>query len=98
MPAPSSATEMSEMPPPAISTSTRVAPASIAFSRSSLTALEGRSTTSPAAIWLARLGDITAMRGSVRLRSVRRDRVHGDAALLLVLPLVGNLSGHEREQ
>src|SRR5947208_7929269 len=33
---------------------TRVAPASIAFSTSSLTIEAGRSTTSPAAIWLAR--------------------------------------------
>src|SRR5205085_6449415 len=32
----------------------RVAPASIAFSTSSLTMEAGRSTTSPAAIWLAR--------------------------------------------
>src|SRR5690606_7676011 len=39
-------------PPPAVTISTRVAPASSAFSRSSLTTLAGRSTTSPAAIWL----------------------------------------------
>src|SRR3954468_25018528 len=38
-------------------TSIRVAPASIAFSSSSLTTLAGRSTTSPAAIWLMTAGD-----------------------------------------
>jgi hypothetical protein len=50
MPAPSSATHSSLMPPPRIITSQRVALASSAFSISSFTALAGRSTTSPAAI------------------------------------------------
>src|ERR1700722_18024649 len=45
---------MSVMPPRSSSTLTRVAPASSEFSTSSLTTLAGRSTTSPAAIWLAR--------------------------------------------
>src|SRR5829696_114943 len=50
MPQPSSTTRTSSCPPPAVTTSIRVAPASTAFSTSSLTTLAGRSTTSPAAI------------------------------------------------
>ena len=44
------------MPPRWISTVTAVAPASMAFSVSSFTALAGRSTTSPAAIRSATWG------------------------------------------
>jgi two-component system response regulator DevR len=47
-------------PPSAISTSTRVAPASKAFSESSLTTEAGRSTTSPAATCCATRGSSTA--------------------------------------
>ena len=54
MPIPSSVTRMRITPPCSISTRTRRAPASSAFSTSSFTTLAGRSTTSPAAIWLAR--------------------------------------------
>ncbi len=54
IPEPSSVTRIRATPPSSMSTRTRVAPASIAFSTSSLTTLAGRSTTSPAAIWLAR--------------------------------------------
>ncbi len=54
IPAPSSATRTSSMPPVSMSTRMRRPPASSAFSSSSLTTLAGRSTTSPAAIWLAR--------------------------------------------
>ena len=50
MPQPSSVTRMRVMPPFWISTVTVWAPASTAFSHSSLTTLAGRSTTSPAAI------------------------------------------------
>jgi hypothetical protein len=50
MPHPSSATRMRERPPPSVSTSIREAPASRAFSTSSLTTEAGRSITSPAAI------------------------------------------------
>jgi len=50
MPQPSSDTRISRLPPSAIATSIRRAPASSAFSTSSLTAEAGRSTTSPAAI------------------------------------------------
>ncbi len=52
MPEPSSDTRISDSPPPAVTISTRDAPASSAFSTSSLTTLAGRSITSPAAIWL----------------------------------------------
>ncbi len=52
IPLPLSATRIRSFPPRSTVTSTRVAPASIAFSRSSLSTLAGRSTTSPAAIWL----------------------------------------------
>ena len=50
IPTPSSVTRTSSTPPASSSTRTRVAPASRAFSSSSLTTLAGRSTTSPAAI------------------------------------------------
>ena len=53
MPWPSSVTRISTLPPPATSTRMRRAPASSAFSTSSLTAEAGRSTTSPAAMRLA---------------------------------------------
>src|SRR6202030_4750368 len=52
MPSPSSVTRIRRRPPPSVSTSMRVAPASSAFSISSLTTLAGRSTTSPAAMRL----------------------------------------------
>ncbi len=52
MPQPSSVTPMCSTPPASRSITIRAAPASIAFSTSSLTAEAGRSTTSPAAIWL----------------------------------------------
>ena len=57
MPQPSSVTRMSSTPPPENSTVTFFAPASIAFSTSSLTAEAGRSTTSPAEIMSATCGD-----------------------------------------
>src|SRR5262249_16810282 len=56
MPQPSSVTLIRLKPPPLATTSMRVAPASIAFSISSLTTLAGRSTTSPAAMRLTRFG------------------------------------------
>src|SRR5712671_3851743 len=56
MPAPLSATEINAWPPSLRTTSMREAPASIAFSTSSLTAAAGRSTTSPAAMRLTRTG------------------------------------------
>ena len=59
IPWPLSMTRISFVPPSASSTSMRVAPASIEFSTSSLTMLAGRSTTSPAAMRLARSSDRT---------------------------------------
>src|SRR5690554_5733103 len=56
MPRPSSRTRNSFTPPCSTSISTRVAPASRLFSSSSLMTEAGRSTTSPAAIWLASRG------------------------------------------
>src|SRR5581483_5019504 len=56
MPEPSSVTRITPRPPPVATMSMREAPASIAFSTSSLTTLAGRSTTSPAAMRLTRLG------------------------------------------
>ena len=52
MPWPSSAIRMRDRPPPSAWISMRVAPASSAFSTSSLTAADGLSTTSPAAMRL----------------------------------------------
>ena len=52
MPPPSSVTLMSLVPPPASTTEISRAPASRLFSSNSLRAEAGRSTTSPAAIWL----------------------------------------------
>ena len=63
MPLPSSVTTMRAMPPASRRTAMRRAPASIAFSTSSLTAAAGRSITSPAAMRLTtcsesrRIGD-----------------------------------------
>src|SRR6476646_7119599 len=57
MPSPSSLTRISRRPPPSVRTSIRRAPASSAFSTSSLTTLAGRSTTSPAAIRLTTASD-----------------------------------------
>src|ERR1700736_6608526 len=53
MPAPSSLTRTSLRPPSSTAISIADAPASIEFSTSSFTTEEGRSTTSPAAIWSA---------------------------------------------
>ena len=92
MPQPSSVTWMSVRPPSRTSASTRVAPASSAFSMSSLSAAAGRSTTSPAAIWLTRFWGRRRMliagparrdrpaRGACRPRPPvgRRDRRRGD--------------------
>ena len=57
MPQPSSRTRIIAAPPPRISTVMFFAPASIAFSTSSLTTEAGRSTTSPAAIRSATWGE-----------------------------------------
>ena len=59
MPQPSSVTRRKVIPPWAISTVTAEAPASMAFSISSLATEAGRSTTSPAAIRSATWGSNT---------------------------------------
>src|SRR3954470_22689836 len=56
IPSPSSSTRTCFLPPSSTAMVMRVAPASMAFSTSSLTTDAGRSTTSPAAIWFARSG------------------------------------------
>src|SRR5512145_3109882 len=61
MPSPSSRTLMRSSPPARSSTSTRRAPASSAFSTSSLTTAAGRSITSPAAICPCTAGGRTAI-------------------------------------
>ena len=66
MPEPSSRTRIRRRPPSWRSTSIRLAPASSAFSTSSFTTAAGRSITSPAAIWFARLASSRWMRGTVR--------------------------------
>ena len=72
MPSPSSSTRTSFLPPSSMVIAMRRAPASRAFSTSSLTTEAGRSTTSPAAIWLARSG------GSWRISVPRRDHRYSD--------------------
>ena len=63
MPRPLSLTRMSLRPPSSTTTSITVAPASRAFSSSSLTTLAGRSITSPAAILFTRCRGSTLMLG-----------------------------------
>src|SRR6516162_627457 len=62
IPLPLSPSRISLRPPASISRRNSVAPASSEFSRSSLTTLAGRSTTSPAAILLATLSERMRMR------------------------------------
>ena len=62
IPKPLSRIRINFTPPCSTSTSIRVAPASKLFSTNSFTTLAGRSTTSPAAIWLARRGLKTSIR------------------------------------
>ena len=59
IPCPLSTMRISFRPPASISTRIRVAPASSEFSSNSFTTEAGRSTTSPAAIWLATWSDKT---------------------------------------
>jgi hypothetical protein len=77
MPWPLSVMRMSLRPPASTSTRMRVAPASRAFSSSSLTTEAGRSTTSPAAIWLA------TWSGRMRMRPIafQNTRLPGDCPL-----------------
>ena len=63
-------------PPRSTTTSMREAPASIAFSSSSLTTLAGRSTTSPAAIWL-----MTEFGSSLMIPNARALRVRSNPSV-----------------
>ena len=78
MPEPLSRTSISFLPPFSRRTSMTVAPASMAFSTSSFTTEAGRSTTSPAAIWLIRSEGRRWMRGMWGL-SAKRVRAQGVA-------------------
>src|SRR3954465_1403072 len=69
IPSPSSSTRISFLPPSSTAMLMRRAPASSAFSTSSLTTEAGRSTTSPAAIWLARSEGNLWMRGMEKFHS-----------------------------
>ena len=71
MPQPSSVTRRKVRPPWAISTVTDLAPASMAFSISSLATLAGRSTTSPAAIRSATWGSNTWISGIEHLQKFK---------------------------
>src|SRR6267378_2003248 len=64
IPDPSSRIRTRRRPPSCSSISTRFAPASSAFSTSSLTTAAGRSMTSPAAIWLASVASSRWMRAT----------------------------------
>ena len=80
MPPPSSRTRTSRRPPSTTSTSMRAAPASMEFSTSSFRTEAGRSTTSPAAIWLITASDSTwirpeeVMRGFLAKRGAKQER------------------------
>ena len=66
IPCPSSATLSPASPPSSSVMSMRLAPASMAFSTSSFKALAGRSTTSPAAIWLISCSGSRRIKGGMK--------------------------------
>src|SRR5215467_2709136 len=68
MPQPLSTTRICLTPPSASATPISVAPESRLFSRSSLSTEAGRSTTSPAAIWLISASGSRRMAGTVSIR------------------------------
>src|SRR6478735_4142085 len=90
MPPPSSVMPMRRRPPPSVKMSTWLAPASMAFSTSSLTTLAGRSTTSPAAMRLTSCSGSwrTGMRVWVADSGVGRDPVGRDVPGILRLNIV----------
>src|SRR5436853_1812566 len=83
MPQPSSATRIRSSPPPSISTSIRRAPASQAFSTSSLTTEAGRSMTSPAAM------RATTSAGRTAIGRVAASATAGSVQQHLQLPQLG---------
>src|SRR5690606_15929174 len=80
MPLPLSRMRIRRTPPSSSSMSTRVAPASRAFSTSSFTTEAGRSTTSPAAIWLTRMSGRAWIGTSLRFRAMTPDDSSGEGA------------------
>src|SRR5687768_12336952 len=77
------------MPPRRMRTSILRAPASMEFSTSSLITLAGRSTTSPAATWLATASERRAIRDTVK--EEWKGKVNGGASLVtfhLHFPLI----------
>src|SRR5689334_22655234 len=92
MPLPSSLTLMVLRPPSSSAMSIIVAPASIAFSTSSFTTEEGRSTTSPAAIWSAtELGRIEITGIATAKLPILAPRRSGDILFLVLTLNVGLL-------
>ena len=88
-------------PPPSTSIRTRVAPASSEFSSSSLTTDAGRSTTSPAAIWLATWSESMRMRPIPRLYCCQTSADYRmgtafSASALAVLPVAAEVRLHLR--
>src|SRR5437763_17098923 len=75
MPQPSSITRTSEIPPRRITTSILRAPASMLFSVNSFTTDAGRSTTSPAATWLATVSDSNRIWPILYLKVVHASRL-----------------------
>src|SRR5687768_11004961 len=100
IPPPSSITRISDRPPSSISTVIRCAPASRAFSTSSLTTLAGRSMTSPAAMRLTRSGGSCWMVRRITCTSYR-DRPFERSRVSLATAggrgLAGDLEGHLAE-
>src|SRR5262249_1339743 len=98
LPSPSSSTRTSFLPPSSMWIASRRAPASTAFSTSSLMTEAGRSTTSPAAIWLASSGErrlILPIRGAMQLRS-KNQRIKNSRNRNEASPPVSNLRTRER--
>ena len=84
MPQPLSVMRIRRMPPSSRSMRMRVLPASMAFSRSSLSTDDGRSTTSPAAIWLIRWSGSARMTGCWLLKLIDEIIVGSDKIADLV--------------
>src|SRR5688572_14247213 len=99
MPQPSSLTLINLRPPSSSATSMTSAPASIEFSTSSLTTDDGRSTTSPAAIWSATALDRMVINGIVLPKlPVLSPWRGGNVSLLTItldvfLPVFGGVEG-----
>src|SRR5688500_10025821 len=85
MPQPSSLTRISFLPPSSRATSMTLAPASMEFSTSSFTTEDGRSTTSPAAIWSATALERMVINGILSPKlPVLSPRRRGNVSLLAI--------------